>query len=670
MPEFDHKKIEKKWQDEWNKQKLYQSSDLSKKKKFYCVDMFPYPSGAGLHVGHPKGYIASDVYARFMMLNDYNVLHPMGFDSFGLPAENYAIKHKIHPEKAVLENIDKYKKQLKLFGFTYDWSREVITSDPDYYKWTQWIFLQMFKAGLAYESNEPIIWCPSCKTGLANEDLEDGKCERCGSEVEKKPMRQWVLKITDYAEKLLEGLKLVDWEKSIIDQQINWIGKSEGALIKFELKTKNEKRKASIEVFTTRADTIFSGTFIILAPEHKFIDDHKDQIMNFGEVLKYRRKSSNISDMERSNTEKNITGVRLNGITAKNPATGEDMPVWVADFVLAQYGTGAVFADAHDLRDFRMAKKYGITLKTSIIPDDKIVADKVNKLEICFEGDGILYNSGQFSGLGSANARPKIISWLNKKGLAKNKITYKMRDWVFSRQRYWGEPIPLIHCDHCAKEKEQVYILHGWEDSSQSGFIPLLKENLEQKGYEVHALDLPQPDQPDFDVWYNYANKKISNNNLGRIHIIGHSMGAHLSLKLAERYKLESLSLIAPVGFSPSKEYFSQFKGKLSIDEMQIFKKYQDRSIDVKKIRNNVKNINFIFGEKDPWITSEIKNYYEYSFKNIAKFIILENYAHMSESEGVKKLDEIEKLFKISMPGIIPVPEKDLPVKCKLVLFL
>jgi len=445
MQKYNPKKIEQKWQDKWYNSNVFKAKDGSKKKKCYLMVEFPYPSGDGLHVGHCRSYTALDVVARKRRMQGFNVLYPMGWDAFGLPTENYAIKKGVHPSVVTKKNTDTFRQQMKSLGWSFDWSREVNTTDPKYYKWTQWIFVQLFKNGLAYKAKIDINWCPSCKIGLANEEVVEGKCERCGAKTEKREKDQWMIKITNYADRLIKDLDLVDYLEKIKTQQRDWIGESHGALLKFPV----EGIEESIEVFTTRIDTIFSGTFLILSPGHGFIDKHKSKIENIEEVLKYRESVKNFSDADRTNQDKDITAIQLKGIMVRNPATNEEMPVWVADFVLEQYGTGAVFADAHDKRDFKMAKKYGIPLRTSIKPADETLAQKVKNLEECFEEEGTLYNSMEFDGLQSADARLKIITWLSGKGLAQQKVSYKLRDWVFSRQHYWGEPIPMAFCKKC-----------------------------------------------------------------------------------------------------------------------------------------------------------------------------------------------------------------------------
>ncbi len=442
---YNPKKIEAKWQEKWYGSGVFRAQNGSKKKKFYLLLEFPYPSGDGLHVGHCRPYVAFDTIARKRRMEGFNVLFPMGWDAFGLPTENYAIKKGVHPSVVTKNNTDNFRSQMKNLGLSFDWSREINTTDPKYYKWTQWIFLKLFENGLAYKDKIAINWCPKDKIGLANEEVVNGKCERCGTKVEKKEKEQWMIKITKYADRLIKDLDNVNFLEKIKIQQKDWIGESHGALVKFIV----EGIEDPIEVFTTRIDTIFSGTFLILAPGHSFIDKYKNKIENIDEVLKYREDSKIITDIDRTNLNKDVTGVQLKGIVARNPATNEEMPVWTADFVLEQYGTGAVFADAHDKRDFKMAKKYGIPLRTSIKPDDELLTQKIKNLEECFEGDGTLYNSMQFDGMSSALARPLIIAWLLGKGSAQSKISYKLRDWVFSRQHYWGEPIPLIFCKQC-----------------------------------------------------------------------------------------------------------------------------------------------------------------------------------------------------------------------------
>jgi leucyl-tRNA synthetase len=582
--EYNHLKIEPKWRNVWAKKGINTTKDDVKGKKFYVLDMFPYPSGDGLHVGHPRGYIATDVYAKYKRMHGFNVLHPMGWDAFGLPAENYAIKNKIHPAIAMQKNAKRFKEQLSIIGLGYDWKREINTTDPAYYKWTQWIFLQMFKKGLAFESYEPINWCPSCKTGLANEDLEDGKCERCGTVVEKKPMRQWVLKITDYADRLLKDIDNLNWPESIKESQRNWIGRSEGSELWFNIKNAEQK----IRVFTTRADTFYGVTYVVLAPENKLVDELKPIIKNWSEVEKYRESVRSKTEIERTAENKEKTGLKLVGVEAKHPLTKEILPVYIADYVLNNYGTGAVMAvPAHDERDFAFAKKYDLPIKQVIVPqridvknppvagkeevtrrtvhalvrdpktgkylclrwkkhpwtgfivggvdDGEDIVDAarrevfeetgyqnlkfLRKMEFIVRGEyfaahknenrvayssvvlfdlennfkeevakeefekhepiwldiktlnhdnftcaeldiwlkwiakgdeaiiegGYLINSAEFDGMQSEEAKKKITDLAD----GEQKVTYKLKDWVFSRQRYWGEPIPLIHCEKC-----------------------------------------------------------------------------------------------------------------------------------------------------------------------------------------------------------------------------
>lgn len=457
MQKYNPKKIESKWQKYWEAKKTFVSSNKSKKKKKYVLIEFPYPSGAGLHMGHVRPYVAGDVYSRYMRLRGFEVMYPMGWDAFGLPAENFAIKHGIHPSKTTAKNILNAKRQVKSWGISFDWSREVNTTDPLYYKWTQWLFLQFYKKGLAYEATGPINWCPKDKTGLANEEVVDGKCERCGTVVEKKELRQWFLKITAYAQKLLDGLKDLEWPEQVKSQQENWIGRSTGALIKFKVESEKLKVDTEIEVFTTRPDTLFGVTYLVVAPEHVLVQNLEPSIKNYEEVKRYFESVKDRSELDRTAVGKEKTGVELKGIKAINPANGEEVPVWCADYVLGYYGTGAVMAvPAHDERDFGFAKKYGLPIRQVVLTSGS-VAGKFNKKEggyvvqdfadewnDHYSNSGKLINSGKFTGM---NSEEVLASMADEFGVVKTQ--YRLRDWLFSRQRYWGEPIPIIHCDAC-----------------------------------------------------------------------------------------------------------------------------------------------------------------------------------------------------------------------------
>lgn len=440
---YNPQSIEKKWRERWKKNNTHKTGDDPAKPKFYCLDMFPYPSGDGLHVGHWRGYVLSDVWSRYKKLQGYNVLHPMGWDAFGLPAENAAIKKGIHPLASTKGNITNFKRQLTEMGAMYDWDREINTSDPEFYRFTQWIFLQMYKKGLAYRKEMPINWCPSCKTGLANEEVINGRCERCDSEITKKPLKQWMLKITDYADRLLNDLDKLDWPEKVKKMQANWIGRSEGAEIIFPLIGMSQ----SIKVFTTRADTLFGVTFIVIAPENPLVgiiatSERKK------EIDRYVAESMRKSNIDRMTQEKGKTGV-FSGSYAKNPINNEPVPIWISDYVLMDYGTGAVMAvPAHDNRDYEFASSYGLPVKQVISTN----REEING--VCKEAyirPGILINSGSYSGMDSEQGKSAIISDLCESGLAERKINYKLRDWVFSRQRYWGEPIPIVHCRDCGE---------------------------------------------------------------------------------------------------------------------------------------------------------------------------------------------------------------------------
>lgn len=472
--DYNHLEIEPKWQKRWDESKLYRADDSdTKREKLYVLDMFPYPSGAGLHVGHPEGYTATDIVSRKARMQGKNVLHPMGWDAFGLPAENHAIKTGIHPDENTDSNIKTFTRQIKALGFSYDWEREITTSKPDYYRFTQWWFLFLYKQGLAYQKEAAVNWCGDCQTVLANEQVIDGKCDRCKNPVIQKKMKQWFFRITDFLEKkgdtsgLLDGLDKIDWPESTKTGQRNWIGKSEGAEVDFAISNSDEKLK----VFTTRPDTLFGATFMVVAPEHSMIQNLKSEITNWKAVEKYLEEASRKTELARQ-AEKEKTGVKLEGVSAINPVNGKETPIFVADYVLMGYGTGAIMAvPAHDSRDFEFAQKFKI-------PVIEVVKAPKGMEEKCFTGDGVAINSGEFDGLQTPEVKKKIIAKLEKAGVGKSKITYKMRDWLVSRQRYWGAPIPIIHCEKCGaipvEEKDLPVKLPTDVDFHPTGESPLV----------------------------------------------------------------------------------------------------------------------------------------------------------------------------------------------------
>lgn len=472
MSKYPFHEIETKWQRYWDEHQSFavtEDPSIPKEKRAYVLDMFPYPSGAGLHVGHPEGYTATDIYCRFLRMNGYNVLHPMGFDSFGLPAENYAIKTGTPPRATTEKNIENFRKQIKSLGFSYDWNREISTHSSDYYRWTQWIFIQLFNKGLAYESHTPINWCEACKTGLANEEVKEGKCERCGTTVVRKNIRQWVLKITEYADKLLADLDSVDWPESVKLMQRNWIGRSEGASVLFKVDGSNEH----LEVYTTRADTLFGATYMVVAPEHPLVA----QLTKAGQkeaVEAYLEASARKSDLERTDLAKDKTGV-FSGSYAINPVNNKRIPIWIADYVLISYGTGAIMAvPAHDTRDWEFAKKFEL-------PIIEVLKSEVDVQNQAWTEDGVHVNSDFLDGLNKEDAISAMLAWLEEHKLGSKATNYKLRDWIFSRQRYWGEPIPLVHCPTCgtvAVPEDQLPLLlpevSSYEPSG-TGESPLAK---------------------------------------------------------------------------------------------------------------------------------------------------------------------------------------------------
>ena len=436
---YDFSSIEKKWQDKWDENQTFAAKNDYTLPKFYALVEFPYPSGQGLHVGHPRSYTALDIVSRKKRFEGYNVLYPMGWDAFGLPTENYAIKNHIHPEVVTADNIKNFKRQLKSLGFSFDWSREINTTDPSYYKWTQWIFLQLYKKGLAYKKQMAVNWCTSCKCVLANEEVVNGVCERCGSEVVHKEKSQWMLKITDYAEKLLEGLDTVDFIDRVKTQQRNWIGRSTGAEIKFSTTAGDV-----LEVFSTRADTLFGATYMVVSPEHPLIEKWADKLTNIDEIRAYREEAAKKSDFERTELAKDKTGVELKGVRAINPVNEKEIPIFISDYVLISYGTGAIMAvPAHDTRDYDFAKKFDLPIIEVVAGGD------IEKEAFTDCATGTMVNSGFLNGMSVDEAKVAIIKWLSDKNLGAEKVNFKLRDWVFSRQRYWGEPIPMVHCEKC-----------------------------------------------------------------------------------------------------------------------------------------------------------------------------------------------------------------------------
>ena len=445
---YNHKAVEKKWQKIWDDAKAFAASRDYSKPKYYALVEFPYPSGQGLHVGHPRPYTALDIVARKRRMQGYNVLYPMGWDAFGLPTENYAIKNKIHPKTVTTNNIARFKEQLCSLGYSFDWEREVNTTDPDYYKWTQWIFLKLFQAGLAYKKEMPINWCTSCKVGLANEEVVNGVCERCGSAVVRKVKSEWMLKITDYADKLIDGLQDVDYIERVKTQQKNWIGKSQGAEADFAIRGRDGLKEEKLRIYTTRCDTLFGVTYMVVSPEHPILEKYKEECNNWDEIEAYREQAAHKSDFERAELAKEKTGVCIDGLTAVNPVNGKEIPVWISDYVLMSYGTGAIMAvPAHDQRDWEFAKKFGLPM-IQVVSKNGEEAD-ISQAAFTDVATGVIVNSDFINGMDVKEAQKKMIAFLEEKKIGTAKTNYKLRDWVFSRQRYGGEPIPIVECEKC-----------------------------------------------------------------------------------------------------------------------------------------------------------------------------------------------------------------------------
>jgi len=528
MSDYKPNQTEAKWQKEWEKSGIYKTPEITDpKNKMYVLPQLPYPSGSGLHVGHAEVYTACDIYARYQRMIGKDVLQVIGWDSFGLPAENYAIKTNVHPKESTDTAVDNFRKQIKSLGISVDWDREVGSHNPDYYKWTQWFFLLMYKRGLAYRKNQAVNWCESCKTVLANAQVVDGACERCDTTVIQKEMEQWYIRITDYAEKLLEGLDKIDWPEETKKRQRDWVGKSEGAEIEFGVKDSEEK----IIVFTTRPDTIFGATYMVLAPEHNLVQTLQSQISNWKDVQKYIDETAKKTDLDRQ-VDKEKTGVELKGIKAVNPVNGEKIPVWIADYVLASYGTGAIMAvPAHDERDFAFAKKYGLEIK-KVISYTVSASNASQLVELAdqpYVGEGIAIGSGFLDHLETKEAKKKIIKHVEEKGFGKGKTQYKLRDWSVSRQRFWGAPVPML-VNEARRDKKRTFVLvHGYGGNGASNYFPDLKSYLEDQGHTVLTPNLPNTHTPNLDEQVAYLKENITLDEDSVV--LGHSLGGPVVVK-------------------------------------------------------------------------------------------------------------------------------------------
>ncbi len=649
MHTYDPKEIEPKWQAHWEKNNTFKTpTDITPENKEYVLPQLPYPSGSGLHVGHAEVYTACDIYARFQRMQGKKVLQVIGWDSFGLPAENYAIKTNVHPKKSTNDAIENFRKQIKALGISVDWEKEVASHNPDYYKFTQWLFQLMYKRGLAYRKKQAVNWCESCKTVLANEQVTtEGNCERCDTVIIQKQMEQWYIKITDYAEKLIEGLDRIDWPKETITRQKNWIGKSQGAEIKFQVKGSDEMNPQVnfvVEVFTTRPDTIFGATYMVIAPEHKIIEELKSKIKNWKEVSIYIDQTSKKTNLDRQ-IDQEKTGVELRGIKAINPATGEEIPVWIADFVLSTYGTGAVFADAHDERDFEFAKKFNIPLKISILPDDEKEWEKVKSLEVCYTGDGVHVDSHFLDGLRIKEAKEKIISWLEEKEIGSRKIQYKLRDWSVSRQRFWGAPIPMIRNEEEKNKKRNFILVHGFTGTSKSNFLPSFKTQLESLGHTVWCEDLPNTEKPSIEEQADFiiANTELTEDTV----ILGHSLGGPVVMKVLEKTQ----SKVAKVLLSDS-FYIPKFNDK----ERSNVDNASDWKLEPKNIKHLAKEWTLVIDNAYPVIP---KDHSEKMAKELGARIVSIKSMGGGHFEGK---DQPDLFFEVPVSGLKLVDFSDMPV--------
>lgn len=655
---YNPKEVEAKWQKKWEQDRMGSAADFAVAEKNYLLVEFPYPSGEGLHVGHPRSYTAMDVVARKRRAEGKNVLYPIGFDAFGLPSENYAIKTGIHPSQTTKKNIATFTKQLKSLGLSFDWSREVSTTDPAYYKWTQWIFLQLYKRGLAYKAKININWCESCKIGLANEEVVGGVCERCGGKVVKKEKSQWIIKITEYADRLISDLDNVDYLPKIKTQQVNWIGRKEWIDIDYAVANTD----LTLTVSTTRPDTNFGATFIVLAPEHpllprifKYVSSQKQ-----AELKKYINQAKSKSELERIAEGRAKTGVDT-GLWVVNRLNNAKLPILVADFVLSTVGTGAVVGvPGHDLRDFQFAKAMKLPIKRVVVGADG------DKSEIKQEGqvqeeDGVMINSGFLNGVPIKQAIGKMMDFLEKKGWGRRTVRYNLRDWVFSRQHYWGEPIPMVYCEECAKRRPRVLLVHGIGGQGGQGWFASAKRELEKKGYEVLAPDLPNTMTPKPQEWQEALLKQDIKQG-DKVIIIAHSLGGPAALQYIEQARIEiaKLILVAPAG--QSIDFANLAKQGFAEEQLSSIKEFVSVKLDLNKIKQYCPNIELFYSNDDPYIPQQIiAELRPLVFKNN----LFDRLGHFSQESGKELYLEImERVPKASElnPGWQPLPASELPL--------
>lgn len=657
----------------WEKEKVYRTVESGKSKvegqnsKAYCLSMFPYPSGAGLHVGHVRIYTGTDVMARYFKMMGKDVLHPMGWDAFGLPAENAAIKAKKNPMDMVPGNIANFKRQMNMLGYSYDWSREFSTTDPSYYKWTQWLFMQFFKMGLLYKRNTPINFCPKCKTGLAEEEvLGNGTHERCGSEITKKELPQWIFRITAYADRLLKDLDLLDWPKGILEMQRNWIGKKEGINIEYKIKDSKE----TITCFTTRPDTNFGATFIVIAPEHPLVglllnSKLKADESTIQEVRDYVEKAKAKNEMERAAEGRKKTGA-FTGYYAINNLNGREMPIWISDFVLAGFGTGAVVGvPGHDQRDFEFAHEFGIDI-VRVVKGKDGETGPITKKEQVQEEEGVMINSEFLDGLEIHDATQKVMDYLEEKGWGKRTVTYHLRDWIFSRQRYWGEPIPMVHCETCEKNDQNTnaLIIHGTWGNGNGNWFPWLVNHLTLSGVDAVSPTLPDAKLPRYEERMRFLSEKYSKYTRPSSIVIGHSSGAGTALHIAQENKIDQLVLVAPVLYVDSAykpalvSAFDQQTGD-ALDDL-----YNKHTIDWEKIKKNVRKITVVFGENDPYLPKEMKPFAEKIF-GVENVHVVPGKAHFSlGTKDSKEQFELLRFIEVrSVKGWTMIKESELPLE-------